>query len=292
VRRREILKLASAAGLSLLPWRRVAGAVNRGKVLYFTRSAAGEHSVVRRRGTEPSVSEKRMIEMGRLRGFDVECTNDGRVFEDGLSGYDAIAFYTSGDLTRPAPDGSPPMSTAGKQRLLEAIAQGKGFMGFHSAADTFHSPGGRDRNQTNVDPYIAMLGGECLAHGAEQEASLLAGSSFLMKSIGVPGQGLSFTDEWCTFKNYAKDLHVVLVQETRYLKGKAYRRPDYPCTWARMHGQGRVFYTSMGHRADIWTNPFFEATAQAGIEWAMGRFDADVAPNIDKVTPGANQLRE
>ena len=59
--------------------------------------------------------------MGRLRGFDVECTNDGRVFEGDLGGYDAIAFYTSGDLTRPAPDGSAPMSPAGKQRLLEAI---------------------------------------------------------------------------------------------------------------------------------------------------------------------------
>jgi len=121
VRRREMLKLA--AGLSFLPWRRAAGAVSRGKVLYFTRSAAGEHAVVKRRGAEPSASEKSMIEMGRLRAFEVECTNDGRVFEGDLSGFDAIAFYTSGDLMRPAPDGSPPMSAAGKQRLLEAIAQ-------------------------------------------------------------------------------------------------------------------------------------------------------------------------
>ena len=164
--------------------------------------------------------------------------------------------------------------------MLEAIAQGKGFVGFHSAADTFHSPGRRDENQTEVDPYIAMLGGEFLTHGKEQEASLLAGSPFLGRSIGVPGQGLSFTDEWCTFKNFAKDLHVVLVQETLYMKGRAYRRPDYPCTWARKHGQGRVFYTSMGHREDVWTNPFFQAIAQAGLEWVLGRFDADVRANI------------
>jgi len=291
VRRRDILKLMSAAGFSLLPWRRLAGAANEGKVLYFTRSAAGEHAVVKHLGAEPGVSGKAMIEMGRIRGFAVECTNDGRVFEGDLSGYDAIAFYTSGDLTRPAPGGSQPISPRGKQRLLEAIAQGKGFIGFHSAADTFHSRGSRHQNQTDVDPYLAMLGGECLAHGAEQEASLLAGSSFLAKSIGVPGQGLSFTDEWCTFKNFAKDLHVVLVQETRYLKGRAYRRPDYPCTWARKHGQGRVFYTSMGHRPEMWSNPFFRAIAQAGLEWALGRFDADLTPNIDQVTPQANQLR-
>jgi hypothetical protein len=41
----------------------------------------------------------------------------------------------------------------------------------------------------------------------------------------------------------------------------------------------------------MWTNPFFQAIAQAGFEWVLGRFDADVAANIDEVTPKANQLR-
>jgi type 1 glutamine amidotransferase len=260
-------------------------------MLYFTRSAGIEHEVVKQSEAGPSHSEKNLIEMGRIRGFEVEGTKDGRVFDGDLSQYDAIAFYTSGDLTQLAQDGSPPMTRAGKQKLLDTIASGKGFVGFHSAADTFHSKAPLDASQAEVDPYIAMLGGEFVAEGADQEASLFAVSKFLVKEVGMPGQGLSFTEEWCTFKNFSPDLHVILVQETRYMEGDAYRRPDYPSTWVRMHGRGRVFYTSLGHREDVWSNPFFHAIAQGGLEWVMGGFDYDITPNIGKVTPQANQLR-
>ena len=43
------------------------------------------------------------------------------------------------------------------------------------------------------------------------------------------------------------------------MEGPSYKRPPYPSTWARMHGKGRVFYTSMGHREDVWTSPEFQA---------------------------------
>jgi hypothetical protein len=261
------------------------------RVLFFTRSAGFEHSVVKRNGAELSHSEKNLIEMGRRSGFAVDCSKDGRVFDGNLDQYDAIAFYTTGDLTGPAQDGSPPMTPAGKRKLLDAIAAGKGFAGFHSASDTFHSQGPPHENQAEVDPYIAMLGGEFVTHGAQQEASLLATSEFFYKNIGVPYEGLSFTDEWYTFKNFAKDLHVILVQETRFMKGDAYRRPNYPATWVRMHGRGRVFYTSLGHREDVWTNPFFQAMTQGGLAWVMHQFDFDIAPNLEKAAPHASQLK-
>jgi hypothetical protein len=292
--RRDLLTINSAALLGHANSSLAGGGsadTRKRKVLYFTRSAGLEHAVVKQSGAGPSHSQKNLIEMGRRRGFEVEGTKDGRVFDGDLSQYDAIAFYTSGDLTQSAQDGSPPMTPAGKQKLLDAIASGKGFVGFHSAADTFHSKGPLDASQAEVDPYIAMLGGEFVAEGADQEASLLAVSKFLMSNIGMPSQGLSFTEEWCTFKNFSPDLHVLLVQETRYMEGDTYRRPDYPSTWVRQHGRGRVFYTALGHREDVWTNPFFQAIAQAGLEWVMGGFDYDITPNISTVTPQANQLR-
>jgi type 1 glutamine amidotransferase len=286
--RRQALRLAPAALLAAAASARSAG---KRKLLYFTRSAGFEHSVVKRNGTELSHSEKIMIAMGQRDGFDVECTKDGRVFDGDLDGYAAFLFYTTGDLTQPANDGSPPMSVSGKRRFLDAIASGKGFAGFHSATDTFHSKGPQYENQAEVDPYIAMIGGEFLTHGEQQEASLHAVSPFFYENIGMPSEGLSFTDEWYAGKNFARDLHVILAQETKFMKGDAYRRPDFPQTWARMHGKGRVFYTSLGHREDIWTNPFFQALAQAGIAWATGGFDFDIKPNIDAVTPGANVLK-
>ena len=48
-------------------------------------------------------------------------------------------FYTSGDLLSAGKDGNPPMTPAGKAAFLDAIAGGKGFVGLHSATDTFHT---------------------------------------------------------------------------------------------------------------------------------------------------------
>ncbi len=183
------------------------------------------------------------------------------------------------------------MTPGGKQKLLDAIAGGKGFVGFHACTDSFRSLRPAGEAITETDPYIAMLGAEFLIHGPQQEASLLAVSPFLSKNIGMPAEGISFTDEWYAFRNFGKDLHVILVQETQFMKGDVYRRPDYPATWARAHGKGRVFYTSLGHREDVWVNPYFQAITQAGLAWAMRQFDFDITPNIGQVTPHANQLK-
>jgi hypothetical protein len=288
-----MLKAASlaAVGLSAFPLRWLSGAESkRQKVLYFTRCAGFEHSVVKREGDQLSHSEKVLTEMGRQAGFDVECTKDGRVFDGDLGQYDLIAFYTSGDLTQPDKQGTPPMTPAGKQKLLDAVAAGKGFVGFHAANDSFHSPGPRNETQTELDPFIAMVGGEFVSHGAQQEASLLITSRFPGTGNMGCAEGISFYEEWYALKNFAKDLHVILVQETKMMTGECYQRPSFPATWARMHGEGRVFYTSLGHREDVWTNPFFQTIALGGIAWAMGNVDYKITPNIDKVTPEANKL--
>ena len=67
------------------------------------------------------------------------------------------------------------------------------------------------------------------------------------------------------------------------MKGFEYERPNFPATWARKHEKGRVFYTSMGHREDVWKNPIFQDLLLGGLAWACGNVDADVTPNIDKV---------
>jgi type 1 glutamine amidotransferase len=57
-----------------------------------------------------------------------------------------------------------------------------------------------------------------------------------------------------------------------------------------MHGKGRVFYTSMGHREDVWTNPLYQTLLMGGLNWALGRVDADITPNLAQVTPEAMVL--
>ncbi len=291
--RRDLLRATGTAILasSAFPLHWVAGAEKKKqKILYFSRSAGFEHGAVKLKDGKPSISDRTLTELGKRHGFEVVCTKDGRVFDGDLDQYDAIAFYTSGDLTRPNKAKTPPMSAEGKKKLLNTIAAGKGFVGFHSATDSFHSKGPRNQNQTEVDPYIAMLGGEFIVHGAQQEAIIRAASP---KFPGVKqfGEVQKLQEEWYALKNFARDLHVVLIEDNEGMKGDCYQRPPFPMTWARMHKKGRVFYTSFGHRDDIWTNPQVQGIIVGGLAWAMGNVKVDVTPNIDKVTPKAGQLK-
>jgi len=291
--RRDMLRAAGGAVLtaSAFPLQWVAAAdKKKQKVLYFTRSAGFEHDVVKIKDGKPSLSDKILTELGTKHGFEVVCTKDGRVFDDDLDQYDAIAFYTSGDLTQPNKAQTPPMTVKGKRRLLRAIARGKGFVGFHAASDSFHSEGPRDQNQTDVDPYISMIGGEFIVHGAQQEATIRAAASDFPGAKQF-GQSQKIHEEWYALKNFAKDLHVILIEDNEGMEGDCYQRPPFPMTWARMQGRGRVFYTSFGHRDDIWTNSSVQGIMAGGLAWAMRNVNVDVSPNIDKITPKASQLK-
>jgi hypothetical protein len=288
--RRQVLQ---ATGGALASWATAtpAGAARgRARVLVFTRSAGYQHEVVKLSGASCRVHDV-VRDVAGERGIDVECTKDGRVFTpESLARFDACFFFTTGDLTaEKSEDGFPPMPKAGKQALLDAIAGGKGFVGSHSASDTFLSPGGRRDAQSpaQIDPYIAMLGGEFIGHNEIQPATMrVTGRGF----PGVPTDDFSFTDEWYSLKNFADDLHVILVQETHGMKGLDYDRPAYPATWARRHGLGRVFYTSMGHRPETWSNLTFRQLLAGGLEWATGRVHAEVPPNLRTVAPRAAVL--
>ena len=285
MQRREMLAATGAAflGLSTFP-SRWAGAVQgkKQKMLYFTRSAGFEHSVVRRNGGGLAHSEKVLTEMGAKVGLDVVCSKDGGLFDGDLDQWDAIAFYTSGDLTKPNGRKTPPMTPAGKQKLLDAVKAGKPFIGFHAATDSFRSGG--------VDPYIEMIGGEFVSHGPQQKATMTVTSP---EFPGLDGVGASYEmhEEWYASQKFNPDMHVILVQETEGMNGGCYQRPPFPATWARLHGKGRVFYTSMGHREDVWTNELFQKIVLGGVAWALGNVDADIPPNLEQATPKATQLK-
>jgi uncharacterized protein len=215
------------------------------KILFFTRSQTFEHSVIKRDSDAPSHAGRVLREFTSQAGFEFHETKDGRIFDDDLDQFDAFFFYTTGDLTKEGGDQNPPMSARGKQRLLDAIAAGKGIVGSHCASDTFHSAGPAFENQTERDPFIDMLGGEFIRHGRQQEARMKVVSPEF-PGLGPAGEGFNLHEEWYSLKNFAEDMHVILVQQTAGMDGLDYDRPDFPATWARMEIQGRVFYTSMG----------------------------------------------
>jgi hypothetical protein len=259
----------------------------------FTRSQGYEHDVIKRaKDGDLSLAEKIVTELGKKHGFEVTCSKDGRDFlPETIAKFDAFLFQTTGDLTKEGGDKNPPRPPEGKNALLDAIAAGKGFAGCHCASDTFHTPGKNTENQDRdkLDPYIAMLGGEFITHGAQQTAKMkVTDDSF-------PGakelKDFEKNEEWYALKNFAPDLHVILLQSTEGMKGDMYQRPDFPATWARKHEKGRVFYTSMGHRDDVWKSDVMQNLLAGALSWVFGNVDVDIKPNIDTVAPKASQLK-
>jgi type 1 glutamine amidotransferase len=333
--RRNLLKTvgAGAAAVAISPFLNgslladTAAGGGKKKILFFTKSSGFQHSTITRKSPgELSFAEKLLTEFGGKNGFEVTCSKDGSLFTpEYLAGFDALAFYTTGDLTKDSDknimipklgaDGKPEkdakgkpvmekgplmkepgMGEAGKKAFLEAIHNGKGFIAFHCGSDTFHGKAQHHQagemlrdsveGKDEFDPYIQMLGGEFIIHGAQQPA--------LLKVIDpkFPGaaafEGANFPEEWYSLKNFAPDLHVVIAQHCESMKGPMYQRQPYPETWAHMYGKGRVFYTSMGHREDVWTKPEFQALVIGAMRWITGQVEVDVTPNIKEATPEAD----
>ena len=250
------------------------------KVLVFTKSSGFEHSVIKQNNGAPSHVEKVLTPLAAENHLEFTFTKDGSVFTpENIAKYDAFLFYTTGDLTKPGSDKNPPMTPEGKAAFLEAIRNGKGFIGTHSATDTFHGPG------HTVDPYIAMIGGEFMGHGGQQVAQITCADP-KFPGLGDLKDGLKLKEEWYSLKNIASDLHVIFVQQTAGMPEWMYQRSPYPETWAHLYGKGRVFSTTMAHREDTWTNPDFQKVLLSGIHWAVGDTQADVTPNVAQVCPG------
>jgi uncharacterized protein len=186
---------------------------------------------------------------------------------DALKQYDAVIFAnTTGDL--PLPD---------NQAFLDWVKSGKGFVGMHSAADTFHGFNG----------YLDMVGAEFKTHGAQVEVDALNQDQGCPICKHLPADWKVF-DEIYQFKNFDRTKVHGLLTLDKHPNDKT--PGNYPIAWCKDYGQGRVFYTSLGHREDVWDptwpdrkNPKEVAEAYqkhilGGIKWALGLEQMNAKP--------------
>ena len=299
--RRNFLRTTTAAAAALLvshPTR----AQKKKSVLFFTKSSGFEHQVIKVEPGKPSIAEAALREIAARDGFDLTASKDGSIFNSNeFKKYDALVFFTTGDLTQTGTDKNPPMSPQGKQAFLDAIDSGMGFVGIHAATDTFHTqPDPSDLSNRYVahgadsDPYLRMIGGEFIIHGQDKDPRLQT-ANVVINDPNFPGlQGVkspvSFNEEWYSMKDFAPDLHVICTLDTSTMNGNAYKRPSYPVVWARQHGSGRVFYTAMGDRPENWSNKFMLDVLAGGVRWATRAADASIPGNVQTATPGYAEI--
>lgn len=272
--------LVAPAAARALELKRLAGK----RVLFFTKSTGFQHSAIARKGDELGYAEKVLTDLGKSHDFEVICSKDGGLFEPkSIDQFNAFVFYTTGVLTQKdgGTDKQPPMTETGLKAFLDAIQSGRaGFCGVHSATDTQALADDKGPD----DPYTAMIGGRFNGHGAQQVAELIVADRKFPGAENIP-DGFKINDEWYSQKYQPKDLHAILIHDTKNMKGDDYKRPNYPQTWARKHGDGRVFHTSMGHREDVWDNPIFQGLVMGGLMFATVQVDPDITPNCEKMCP-------
>jgi len=135
-----------------------------------------------------------------------------------------------------------------------------------------------------------MLGGEFIRHGPQQVATATVADP-RFPGFAEVGAEVKVQEEWYTLKEFAPDNHVLLVMNTAGMQGGDYQRPNYPLAWVRPYGKGRVGFNAMGHREDVWDSAFYQSMLVGMIQWAAGKVDADITPNIATVTPEAMKLQ-
>ena len=182
-----------------------------------------------------------------------------------LNDFDAVLFYTGGDLE---------MNTEQKAALLSFVHDdGKGFVGVHSATITF----------TSWPEYGEMIGGYFDEHpwGTFDAPILVEDPNF-------PGmqqfpKSVVLQDEIYQFKEFSRDKVRVLMRldasKLDLNNPRVHRMDlDFAVTWAKMYGQGRVFYSTLGHVEQNWDDPRVQKMYVEAIKWAMGLVNADVTP--------------
>ena len=242
---------ACSTGTTMAPSQAPPGTGSPAHVLVVTHTAGFRHDSI-------PAAEAALRQIGIDSGlFDVAyCRTAVEVRERftaaGLAGIDAVVFAnTTGDL------GIPDV-----QAFVDWVAGGKGFVGAHSAADTYHeSPA-----------YLAMLGGEFATHGAIVEAEVRVADA-ANPAVAHLAPAFRISDEWYRF-NLAGPSRSVLLRFDRNPAdgvGPAGDPADLPLAWQKSHGTGRVFYTALGHRSEVWDDARYRTHLREGIRWALGR---------------------
>jgi type 1 glutamine amidotransferase len=239
------------------------------RLLYLTHSAGFKHGVL-------EFSEQVIAKIGKDSGvYDATCLAGYRQAKDQIDlsfltpeyikSFDAIVLYTTGEL---------PMDDTQKAALVDFVKDGGALIGIHSATDTFYE----------WPAYKEMMGAYFKTHGVNDKPVTIRVLDKKHPATRMLGDEWVIADEIYLFRQpVPRDkFHILLEIDTAKTADLAAHKMEpgktYDVAWCREYGKGRVFYTSLGHRKDVWENPKYQAHLLGGIQWALGRAPGDATP--------------
>jgi len=259
------------------------------RLLFLTHAALYKHSSL-------APAETAVTELGRQGGFDVTTLQGYNqdsdkidlsfISREYLAQYDGLMLMTNGNL---------PLSLDQKKAIVEYVRDGNALVGVHCASLTLYDYpefgdvlGGYYRR--SIVPLNMMTAGKTGVLKVEDRghpATKMLGSSwpiveeFYQFGTAVwdasrPTENISQVGRLHIPMAFSRDrVHVLLSLDTEKtdisdLGAEIVKGGDYPQAWTRTFGKGRTFYTALGHRDEVWSDPTFRAHVLGGILWALG----------------------
>jgi uncharacterized protein (TIGR03437 family) len=239
--------------LALLP---AAALAQPKKVLYITHSAGFRHDCL-------PLSQQVLRDIAaRAGGLDLTATEDLSALND-LRDYSAVAFFTSGELS---------LSAEQKEGLLAFIRNGGGFLGFHSATDTLYT----------WPEYGDLIGARFDGHPWVQSVRIdIEDPTHPATRHLTPS--FTITDEIYQFREFSRDkVRVLMTLDTGsvdpHAAGVNRTDNDFALAWVRPYGNGRMFYTALGHFEDTWRDPRFQQMVEQSLLWVTEQIGGEPEP--------------
>lgn len=274
--------------LAVLPAKAPATPPKPRKVLVLAKAAGFAHS------SRP-LAAATITEMGKKTGaWTTDTTYDAAaITADNLKQYDAIVLdSTTGTFLDDASDAAG--TAARRKALLDFIRGGKGIVGIHAASDSYHGGGSAPGGDPLWPEWNRIIGGYFKSHWnwptpitvkIDDPANPI-NATFKGKSFNINDEVYTYND-----KSFSRDnVHVLTSVDYSMMSDSDRRkenpqRPDhdYALSWIRREGQGRLFYSALGHHESIYyDNPQMLEHFLAGVQYALGDLKADDRPGVKK----------
>ena len=183
-----------------------------------------------------------------------------------LGYFDAVVFAS--------PTGEMDLDDSQKADLLSFIKEdGKGFVGVHAALDSNYK----------WPEYGEMIGGWFDQHPWNTfDAPILNEASGFPAVQHLPSAFTKY-DEIYQAKVWSRDKTNVLLSldasKLNYTDNPRVHRADrdFAVAWSKMYGNGRVFYSTLGHTNEAWKDPDIRKMYFEAIKWSLGMTEGSTA---------------
>ena len=163
-------------------------------------------------------------------------TTDREAFRH-LDGYDLVIGYTQGGELTPEQE----------KGLCGFVENGGGFVGIHCASDSW----------VKNEAYMEMVGSHFAGHGPVTEFAVTISEPDHEVTRRV--QDFRITDEFYILEKKTETFDVLATGTWHF--------ETHPMAYVHTYGEGRVFYTALGHDERAFTNPSFQKLMYRAVRW-------------------------